>query len=104
MKIAGNEVLLIAFVEHYAKFEQEHKSDDGNGLNVSIMLLSVGLACNIWIVLQDTPFWLHGNPKHWIKNHTMNCIHRTKDDEMRKRNKIFMVCTINNKKNLARRG
>ena len=51
MKIVGNEVFLRAVVAHHNKFKEEYKSDDGDGLNVSSMLLAVGLVHDVWIVL-----------------------------------------------------
>ena len=62
------------------------------------MLLTVSLVCAVWIVFQDAPLWFHHCPKHWRTKHVMKCVHRMKDDEMRKRFKIFIVNGMNNKK------
>ena len=97
MKIVGNEVLLRAFVAHHDKFKDEHKSDDGNSLNVSSMLLAMVLAHDGWIVLQDAPLWFHCCKNHWKTKQITSCIHREKDDEMKKRIKTF---TLNEMKNI----
>ena len=55
MQIVGNEALLRAFVFHFDKFKEEHMSEDGDVLNVSIILSCVSVACDVWIVLQDAP-------------------------------------------------
>ena len=49
--IVGNDILITAFVAHYDRFKKEHNSENGDSLNVSIMILSVGLAYAVWIVL-----------------------------------------------------
>ena len=95
-------MLLRDFVAHCDKFKEEHKSVDGDDLNVSSMLLSVGLVNEVWIVLQDAPLWFHCHPKHWITKHMMNYIHK-KDDKMRKRIKIFMLNGMNDIKILQSR-
>ena len=80
MKVVGHEVLLRAFVEHHKKFKEENNIDYGDGLNVSGMFLKVGLACDVWIVLQRASSWFHHHPKHWITKRIKNCIHRIKDN------------------------
>ena len=94
--IVGNDVLLRAFVEHYDRFQEEYNSEDGDGLNVSSMILSVGLAYDVWIVLQDAPLWFHHYPDHWITKHIGNCINRIQDDEMTKAIKLFMLNALKN--------
>ena len=94
--IVGNEVLLRFCVVHCDDFRQEHNSDVGDSLNVSSMILAVGLECDVWIVLQDTPSWFHYCPKNWISKHIINCIHRIKDDKMRTKIKTFIEDGIKN--------
>ena len=65
--IVGNDVLITSFVAHYDRFKKEHNSENSDGLKVSSMLLSVGLAYDVWIVLQDATLWFHHYPSHWIK-------------------------------------
>ena len=80
MKIVGNDVFLRYIVARYDKFKEEHKSHDGDGLNFSSMLACVGLAHDVWIVLQDDSLWFYCCPKQWTTKHMTNCIHRMKDD------------------------
>ena len=94
--IVGNNVLLGAFVNHYDRFQEEHSSEDGDGLNVSSMILSVCLAYDVWIVLQDAPLWFHHYPDHWITKHIGNCIHRIRDEDMQREIKIFMLNAVKN--------
>ena len=84
MKIFGNEVLLRAFAAQYFKFKEEHKSDDGDGLNVSSMFIDVNLAHDVWIVLQDSPSWFNCCAKHCMKKkhnelHSQNKIRRNEE-------------------------
>ena len=54
-QIVGNVVLIEAFVEHHPKNLKQNKSSIGDGINVSIMNLRIGLAYHVWDVLQDSP-------------------------------------------------
>jgi len=96
VKVVGNHMLLKAFVDHYDRFLEEHNSDDGDGLNVSSMLLTVGLAYDVWILLQDAPLWMHHYPNHWISNHIITCIHRITDDETKNKIKSFILNGVKN--------
>ena len=96
VSIVGNDVLLRAFVNHYDRFQEEFRSEDGDGLNVSSMILSVCLAYDVWIVLQDAPLWFKHYPDHWITKYIGNCINRIKDEDMQREIKVFMFHAIKN--------
>ena len=96
VKVVGNHMLLKAFVDHYNRFLEEHNSDDGDGLNVSSMLLTVGLAYDAWTLLQDAPLWMHHYPNHWMSKCARTCVYRITDDETRNKIKIFLLNGVKN--------
>ena len=56
-KIAGNSSLIEALIKNRHEFCRQHNSDIGDGINVSSMILCVGIAFHIWIILQDVTLW-----------------------------------------------
>ena len=62
------------------------------------MIVAVGLAHDVWIVLQDALSWIYHYPKHWISKHIVKCIHRTKDDKVRTKIKTFIEDGMKNVK------